>query len=265
MTSAASYLLGDSANPTLFILAHQDDELGALELIRRKRAQGARCVFAYLTNGDWAGADPRRRNAESARVLSSFGVSSADLNFIGTDLGVSDGNLSKRLDDVWPALLRLLDVTGRPAAIVTLAYEGGHQDHDAANVLATILANRLGVLDACRQFPFYRAPLVGPAPFVVFRTLAANGPTEELSIAQADWLRYLSHSAHYPSQRKAMIGLAPLIAAHYAFGGGLRLQPLSLPRIADRPHSGALLYESRKRESFERFATRVQAFVRSFS
>src|SRR5690349_13094434 len=88
----------------VFLLPHQDDELGAMFVIEQAMRQGKRPICLYLTDGGFGGQDPARRNDESRSVLRQIGVDDSDMHFIGAQEGFRDGLLYTRLDDALQAI-----------------------------------------------------------------------------------------------------------------------------------------------------------------
>jgi len=84
--------------------------------------------------GRASGAGPacRRVRARPGRV----GVPRSEIRFLGTDLSIPDGELFRHLSSAYRALLEDCRSIGDLGALLTLAWEGGHPDHDAAHVLA---------------------------------------------------------------------------------------------------------------------------------
>src|SRR5436190_387504 len=74
------------------------------------------------------------RNKESAKVLSSLGVNSDTINWLGTDRRVPNLRLHLYLQQVLDYLLSLVQRI-EIASIFAPAWEGGHPDHDAAALL----------------------------------------------------------------------------------------------------------------------------------
>ncbi|MGQ0673132.1 MAG: PIG-L family deacetylase [Hyphomicrobium sp.] len=245
----------------MFLFAHQDDEIGVLSEIELTIARGERAVCIYLTNGNWNGADPETRNRESLRVLCSLGVDAEDIHFPGTSSSISDGNLAQSMKHAYGLLYSLLEALGGFGRIVTHAWEGGHQDHDAAHVLGVVAAADFGVLAGSRQFALYRFVEGSALPYRVFVPIGPNGPVTTTGIPLRRRLRYLGNFCIYRSQWRAMLGLVPFIAWDYATGGGQKLQPLSTARILERPHCGRLLYERRHRLSYEEMRAAVTDFL----
>jgi LmbE family N-acetylglucosaminyl deacetylase len=251
-----------SASPVdLYLFAHQDDEMGVFESLFRARAAGHRVVVVYLTNGNWGGVAPQVRNAESTRVLTALGLELADVHFSGTILGIADGTLPDHMPAALDAVEQIARLYAPIRRVVTLAWEGGHQDHDATHAIGVATAVRLGVLSTSRQFTLYRAPLSGRWPYVMFQPLAANGAVERIPIPWRRRLQHVRRCFEYRTQAKAMLGLLPFMAADYIWTGCQTLQPLSLDRLRERPHEGALLYERRGRSTFDYVSTRVNALL----
>src|SRR4029079_13639426 len=90
-------------------------------------------------------------------------------------------------------------IGGDPDEIITLAWEGGHQDHDAAHLVALALAIARGV--RCIDFPPY---LGKRRPYRVLARLCI-GETRRLSMREI-WRRAML-CWRYPSQRRTWLGL----------------------------------------------------------
>lgn len=246
---------------TIFLFAHQDDEIGVMHVLATLAANGRRVLCLYLTNGAFRGNSPQRRNKESLRVLAGLGVGADAVRFIGTELDIPDGALAQHLVRADAAILACLAEVGSIERIIMHAYEGGHQDHDAAHVLGIRAAQRSGTLASARQFTLYRATALPFLPHVMFRPLAANGPVEETPIPVVERLRFLLHCLSYRSQPLALLGLLPLMAIDYLFSGRQKLQPVAMARLVERPHPGALLYERRNRAIFADVNAATTAFL----
>ena len=245
---------------TLFLLAHQDDEFAVFFEIEATLAKGARVICLYLTDG--AERTPaRQRNEESLAVLTKLGVPNEDVYFLGQTLRVPDGHLVEHLERVYRALEARLPDLGPIHRLIVHAWEGGHQDHDAAYLIGVSLAHSLGCLKASRQFATYRAVL-GIAPlFVVFRPLPANGRIEAGRIPAATRIKYLRYCLSYKTQRNTFVGLLPLVIVDYLLSGTQKLQPLDPARTLERPHAGKLLYETRSSVTFEAFRQSAAEFI----
>ncbi len=135
----------------LILIPHPDDEVvGCCSAVRRAVKRGARLFGTYLTTGApprehfWR-RDVRRytervstRNREARKVA-------ARLELTPVRFGeIPSRTLKDHLERTRTDLLRdlrELDID----ALWTPAYEGGHQDHDAAHVLASTVVDRVRV------------------------------------------------------------------------------------------------------------------------
>ncbi len=243
----------------LFIFAHQDDEFGVYGYIAREVRSGAQVQCVYLTDGGWGNQDVARRNSESLAVLADLGVARDAVAFVGQEAAIGDGRLHRCLDEALRGLEALLSSRAFERVYMP-AWEGGHQDHDAAHLIGLRVACRLGRLGGVRQYSLYNGVgLVGPL-FRLFHPLAANGPTEDLPLSIVERVRYAGWLLRYRSQWKSVLGLLPAIALWLVIDGKYRTQPVSLERTCERPHRGLLLYERRTGLCFEEFERSTLAF-----
>src|ERR1051326_5047535 len=177
----------------LYVFAHQDDEVAIAPRIARDVASGARVVCAFLTDG---GA-PAVRDAESRAVLASLGVH--DVIFVG----LPERTLVEHLEEAYHALKE------RDAEeIITLAWEGGHQDHDAAHLVALALAKIKGV--RCLECPLYRG---------YFRVLSPLRVSERRRLTARDVAKRAMLCWRYPSQRRSWLWLGGGVGLRGGGGG----------------------------------------------
>ena len=245
----------------LFVYAHQDDEYGLLPVIEELAFGGGMAVCLYLTNGASAGVSSQRRNEESLAVLGRMGVTTEDVHFVGERQDIADGQLYRHLETAYHAASEIVARYPRFDSVYVLAWEGGHQDHDAAHLVGLALARSLGLLDHTRQFSLYNG---FELPWILFRVLAPlreNGPVSAWPIPWRKRLSYAFRCRSYPSQLGTWVGLFPLMLINLVFTGSQRLQPVSLERLRAKPHPGPMLYERRGVLSYERFRDAVTPFV----
>jgi N-acetylglucosamine malate deacetylase 2 len=148
---------------TLVLVAHPDDEtVGCGALLQRMREP----VVVFCTDGAprdeffWKGHGTRLRYArmreeEGLRALGIVGVS--EVEFLASaplpsGEGIVDQELHRNLDIACERLTGLV-ARHRPQAILTLAYEGGHPDHDACSLLAHSLGRQHEL--SVWEFPLY--------------------------------------------------------------------------------------------------------------
>jgi len=236
----------------VFIFAHQDDEIAFVSRIRLMRARGDRLTCVCLTDGA-ASVAASTRDAESRRVLARLGVD--DFRVAPPESRLADGTLPDHLEE---ALAFVESAVASVDEVVTLAWEGGHQDHDAAHLVAAVFARQRGV--ACLEMPLYNGYEIADP---LFRVNAPVGDGWlERRLPRRDYFANVLLARFYRSQRKTWLGLAPLL---------LIAKPRELIRMADLrrafapPHPLPLLYERRFHYPYARLAARAAEFLRSRS
>lgn len=238
----------------LFVFAHQDDEVAAAPRIRLVVSEGRRAVVAFLTDGGGGGVRPEVRDAESREALATLGVH--DVHFLGSRNAIPDGRLPENLDR---ALALLEEIAGDPDEVVTLAWEGGHQDHDAAHLVALAFATQRGLV--CREVPLYHGRgLPGP----LFRVASTTGEGwVERRIPARELVRDALLCRTYVSQRRTWAAILPLLLL------GAMVRPREVTRVASvarvrtKPHHGKLFYERRFKYPWPRFQEAARAFIES--
>ncbi len=150
-------------------------------------------------------------------------------------------------------------------AAYVLAWEGGHQDHDALHAVTVSIADEIGILGKVWQFSLYNG-YHSPGPlFKVFQPVLENGVVNKTKISLQHRFRFLYFCLSYPSQAKTWLGLFPFVMFHYLFNGTQMLQPVSRERIFQRPHKGKLLYEKRGFFTWEKMEKHIASFFLNLS
>jgi len=239
----------------LVLLAHHDDEYFVSARIRREIRDGNRLLVAYTTWGSAYGASADVREAESFRALSMLGVSSDDVVLLGRELGVADGNA--RADCV-RILARCREVFGGSAIdrVITVAWEGGHPDHDITHLIAKRLATDWQALEELYEFALYTAA-GAPSPFFrVNRFSARATDADHTHLGLRERMSALLLVRCYRSQWRSFLGLLPEAAVRFLVLGRQELRRVAPKATANedapkRPHNGTLFYERRFNTSFE--------------
>jgi hypothetical protein len=129
----------------LLLAPHPDDEVvGAAAAILRARARGARVHVAWLTTGvpEPAALWPWQRAGHAARVARRLAEAEAAAASLGVEVALrrtlASRTLKSALDPTFEALQAAIRRLGIDC-VWAPAYEGGHQDHDSANVIASRL------------------------------------------------------------------------------------------------------------------------------
>lgn len=241
----------------LFVFAHQDDEIAAAARIGHLVRSGAAITCVYLTDGEGRRVPAAVRDAESRRVLQRLGVDLTRVHFLGSEERIPDGALVENLDGA----LALLEsrVTESVDEVWCLAWEGGHQDHDASHLVAVAFAARRGLLERTFELPLYHAHRV-----LIFQTLAplrAGNPWVGRRIGMRDAVRIIALCRFYQSQRKTWLGLLPTAIVRLFVGGREWTRAVDVARLARKPHEGTLLYESYFGVPWKEFERHARGFV----
>lgn len=241
----------------LFVFAHQDDEIAAATRILHLIRAGWTISVVYLTDGEGRSAKSDVRDEESRQVLSRLGVDLNRVHFLGSRERIADGRLFEHLDRAAELVDRAIPET--PDEVWTLAYEGGHQDHDAAHLIAFAYAARRDI--ETFEMPLYHGHGL-PGPF--FNTLAPlrNGaPWSARKIALKEGFDIALLCRFYTSQRKTWLGLLPEALLRLALGRKEWTRPAELARLREKPHRGKLFYERRFGVTWEEFEAKARPFV----
>jgi len=200
MPSELSQLLGR----TLVLVAHPDDEAaGCGALLQRMREP----MVLFCTDGAprdeyfWGRHGSRAqylhlRRMEARAALEQVGV--AEVEFLQAPLGEDlfvDQELFRCLA---PAATQIAAVLGRaqPEAILTLAYEGGHPDHDSCALLGGTLGRERGI--PVWEFPLYHRDTEERS--IVQKFLASSGDEVDIRPSAAEIERKRRMFAEYRSQ-----------------------------------------------------------------
>ncbi len=159
---------------TLILVAHPDDECIAFGgLMQRIREP----IVVFATNGSpedpyfWGRHGSRETYAELRRKEAMASVHAAgakDVIFLSEIPGgeaLVDQHLFENLTDAYGLLSEVVH-RRMVEAILTLAYEGGHPDHDSCSVLAHRLAKQYGI--PCWEAPLYHRVADGSGVFQDF-------------------------------------------------------------------------------------------------
>ena len=139
------------ARRILILAPHPDDEVVACGIAAMRAVRtGARAFVLYLTTGVPAAGElwPWRRREHAARLARRRAEAEAAAALIGLEpIGFADWPsrcLRAHLDEVFGKIKRALADCAADAVWVT-AFEGAHQDHDAANALAAFVRDLVPV------------------------------------------------------------------------------------------------------------------------
>jgi LmbE family N-acetylglucosaminyl deacetylase len=159
---------------TLVLVAHPDDECIAFGAVLQRIREP---LVVFATNGSpvdpyfWQKHGSREayaalRRKEALESMHAVGVK--DVLFLA-DMPRGEALVDQELfQNLWPAFDLLADIVRRrmTTALLTLAYEGGHPDHDSCSFLAAQLAKLASV--PCWEAPLYHRAEDGTGIFQEF-------------------------------------------------------------------------------------------------
>lgn len=246
----------------IFILAHYDDEIGIFERIKYHISLNHNVVILYLTSSSLDGKENIKRENKTISVLKRFGVRKKNIIFYGKLNNVPDLELYKNLKNVYLDCLKIFKGYDSITKIYTHSYEGGHPDHDAANIIIRMLCKKLSLDDVLFQFPLYSGKDSKWIFFKIFDPLKKNEDVISESISFKDRVFFIQlFFSYFNVQPKAIFGLSVPYLLHMFLKKTQILQKADLNNLIDRPHEGLLLYERRKMLSYEKFKEYKDKFV----
>ncbi|HEX6087472.1 MAG TPA: PIG-L family deacetylase [Thermoanaerobaculia bacterium] len=253
-------LLGGHGPPVmhaLFVFAHQDDEIAAAARIAHLVRTGATISCVFLTNGEFHRITSAVRDEESRRVLSRLGVDLSRVHFLGSEERIPDGALVEHLDRALALVERR--VTEPVDEVWCLAWEGGHQDHDASHLVAVAFAAQHAL--PCFELPLYHGHSLRGPLFQTLAPLRVGGAWTERRVPLREGVRLLALCRFYRSQRRTWLGLLPGAILRLLLGGREWTRPTDLTRLAGKPHEGVLFYERRFRYAWQTFDRHARGFI----
>jgi LmbE family N-acetylglucosaminyl deacetylase len=244
---------------TLFIFAHNDDEFFVRPLLMHEVAQGRQILCVYTTDGAAYGESAERRHLESVQAFAAIGIDEGCIVPLGMRLGVRDGASHKEIDRLWSALQETTS-KHHVTRIVTLAWEGGHVDHDTAHLLAVALGKIAGCpVDEFAAYHRFRT--LGPLVWCM-SLLPGPGDVMHYPVSLSEAWRWLAGCRHYESQRRTFAALIGFCIPQIV--GRRRLEVRRIPLARNywiKPHDGEMLYERRFRVPHREFASASSAFI----
>jgi LmbE family N-acetylglucosaminyl deacetylase len=252
-----------SGKRVLFVFAHQDDEYAAAPWICEEVAAGSNVACAFLTNGGFRVA-PEVRDGESRTVLQSLGVPHDAIVFLtdGNDR-IEDQALAARALDGLAWLEIWIAKSGfAPTRMYAPSYEGGHPDHDAAHIIAAIVASERGLLNDAWQFAIYNSYHCPRPFFSTLRQLPSNVTVRKAPMSPSQRFRLSLLCWRYRSQRRTWLGLFPGAFLERVVFASEGVALFDVSRLGRRPHAGELLYERLFGLSYADFERRIASLRR---
>jgi len=250
---------------SVFILSHQDDEIGIFELLRLAIEKGENVHILYMTSGSIINEIPKNRifhrDKESLNVLKNFSMKYKNIIFFGRIHNIPTCVLYKKMNLAYKELLKFLKNLDGEIKVYTHAWEGGNEDHDACNILVKKILCSLTKIKRAYQFPLYNAD-TSLFYYQVQVALKKNGKIIKIKNSFFNRLKYIKYLFSYKSQLRVWIGLYPFIIPNYLFKNYSVIQILSKNLNFKRPHVGKLLYEKFARCTYRDFKKNINKFLK---
>ena len=197
-----------SSEKILILLAHPDDEIFLLPFLSEIQAK---TFFVYLTkNSRFFRSD---RSSELNESILQFRARGYDFQIESFHKSCRDGFCFLDLNDEHFIRINEFVRNNNVTRIATLALEGGHQDHDVANLLSRKLAvmNNIDFI----EFAAYRKSSSNLFSFAVMKPQIKGIPFlfNRLQVIR----QVFSLILLYKSQWRTWLGLLPFILYRYAF------------------------------------------------
>ncbi len=236
----------------LCVFAHEDDEFGIAAKMGRMVKRG---VDVW---GIWTCGGNPTRNREATRAMTHLGLKEDRLIF----QTIGDFRTPSGLDAKIAQIAGLLEEHAFDQ-IYTLAYEGGHVQHDMAHFIAVQAAKRTAFRGQIYEFGLYN--LAGGKPNL-FSIVPAVMPSIEVDMSQDELDAIVELVPFYPSQKHVTQGFLVGLSAEQ------KKRPRHRPRpnwdYTRPPHKGLLWFEMAFHRGSaahgEQIAGPVRAFYREF-
>lgn len=219
---------------TLVLVAHPDDEaVGSGALLQR--IQDPIVVFAtdgaprsdffwrkYNSREDYA----KIRAVEAGHALSEGRVQ--HFHWLCANDCIVDQELYRNLNRAYADLCTIIELQ-MPDAVLSMAYEGGHPDHDGCSFLASRAAARFGI-------EAWEMPLYHRRGSDIKRQNFLDGDAGiEVEVQREELVRKMNMFAAYESQAEVLCDFQPNVE---------RFRPMKSYDFSRPPHLGQLNYEA---------------------
>lgn len=245
-----------------YFLAHQDDEFGCFIKLEHDICNENTYVFYLTDGGNKINKNDilSRRDKESLKALKKLGLKSNNVFFIGRKLGVNHYSLYLNLEKVYKNINKIIKEIGKPSSIITHSWEGGHEDHDASNLIGRRIALDFNIIKKSYQFSQYNGFRTLFLFYRVFNPINKKDGKKFFAKLKKR-IFFIKLLFIYTSQLKTWIGLYPFIISHYLFKNYNFMENMNKDKFVKKPHTKKLLYETRKFCTFKEFRNKTKFFL----
>ena len=248
----------------LFILCHQDDEMGIFNKIKKNLKQKKNVFIFFMTsvyNKNISKNKISQRDIESINVLHKMGVKKENIFFIGRKKNIKIYQLYLNLQIAYNNLLYVIKKIKGNIIIFTHSWEGGNEDHDACHSIVKKLFQNNNKIKRCYQFSLYHGKNTFWNFFKVQDLFHENGVIIKDNISFSDRLEFLNYLFYYKTQYKVWIGLYPFIFFNLIFNNYGKVQIIDKKKLLKKPHSKKLLYERMRNNNYSNIINKINLFL----
>lgn len=228
--------------PYLLLLAHGDDEIGFIPMIKVNPPK----IVIYVTDGCGISTNNfgSARAKETEKVWRLLSPTTKVIHF-GLLRAIRDGQLHLLFNAGHHIELRQIISNFTPAAIVTTEPEGGHQDHDFAFIVSSVLAKELK--RDVYTFPLYRSNKLIRSMYRVRRFNGEANFRQKISLPNRfrNLWSLLKVISIYRSQRITWLGLG--LPACLSMFRNLEVRKNQNFDLSSYSEAKTFFYEKRKR------------------
>jgi hypothetical protein len=195
----------------VFVFAHCDDEIFCLPLLLEKDTENTLIFLTSCAKSDMNSPKEDVREQEALRASNSL-KRVTNIRTLFYNKNIYDGSVHEDFSQADFKELTRMVLNEKPDEIVTLSYEGGHQDHDSVHVICRLISENQDIRMRC--FSGYRALDLMPRLFSVLKPVST---TERVAFNRFLVVRTaIRLMMIYTSQFKTWIGLAPFLLVKYS-------------------------------------------------
>jgi LmbE family N-acetylglucosaminyl deacetylase len=220
----------------MFIFGHYDDDSAISGTINMFVRAGWEVHSVYTTSagtGSVLWGTTTARKAEMQKSVDFEGVPRPNRHILNVPDSEAVKNLPRIMDEVTALVIKY-----KPSLIITLAYEGGHWDHDSSCVAGYVAWKRSG-LDITRyEVPTYNAAGPKIQPYQMNHFIKAWGPTQYVIPDREAWKVRREVRYAYKSQWFLMLPEGLIFAYRHMLGRGEPIRKTPDYNFLEPPHPG---------------------------
>ena len=245
----------------IFILAHQDDEFAIFNILEKEVKEKKNIKIFYLTSGYKKLFNKNKitkRDKESLKILMDIGIKKKNIFFIGRKFSIPVYKLHQNLDIIFNELSNKLK--NRETILITHAWEGGNEDHDACNILVKKLYIKMSKVAKCYQFSQYNNYKSGILPFKVQKHIS-DEEVIHIKINLNQKFKYIKYLFNYTSQFYLWFAIFPFVILRILLNDYGKLIEIKKNTNLRRPHNGRLLYEKMRNLNYNNYHKIFKEFL----